>query len=204
MKHQPLVEERRDQLITAAVQVFKQKGFHEATIRDIGRAAGMTQGTIYNYVTSKEDILYLVCDRLVSQYQDETRRALEATESSTQRIHAVARAVAEVIYDHQDEILLIYQNTHLLDRKSARVILDRIQGFVAIFEKLITEAAVQEHVNVPDPYFAAHVFTFLPTMIALRRWAFRRSTPRETLVSGIAQFLMRGLGFRHAGAIGRP
>ena len=46
-------------------------------MRDIGRTAGMTQGTIYNYVTSKDDVLYLVCDRLVSEYQAETRKALE-------------------------------------------------------------------------------------------------------------------------------
>lgn len=179
--------------------MFKQKGFHEATIRDIGRTAGMTQGTIYNYVRSKEDILYLVCDRLVSQYQDETRRALEATEDSAQRIHAVARSVGEVIFDYQDEILLIYQNTHLLDRESLRVILARVQQFVAIFEKLIAQAARQEHVHVGDPYLAAHIFTFLPTMIALRRWAFGRKRSREAIVSSLAAFLMRGLGFRDSG-----
>jgi AcrR family transcriptional regulator len=113
IKDVPLIEERREQLVSAAVRVFKQKGFHAATIRDIGRAAGMTQGTIYNYVRSKDDILYLVCDRLVSQYQDETQRALEATQNSAQRIALITRAVAEVTYEHQDEILLIYQNTHL-------------------------------------------------------------------------------------------
>jgi AcrR family transcriptional regulator len=195
VKHQPLIEERRDQLISAAVRVFKQKGFHEATIRDIGRAAGMTQGTIYNYVRSKDDILYLVCDRLVSQYQDETQRALEATPDSAKRIEAVARAVAEVIYGHQDEILLIYQNTHLLDRKSLRVILARVKDFVAIFEDLIAQAAAQKRISVCDPHFAAHVFTFLPTMIALRRWAFDRTMPRDKVVSDISAFLMRGLGF---------
>ena len=68
-----LVREKREQLIAAAIGVFIAKGFHNATVRDIGRAAGMTQGTIYNYVRSKDDILYLVCDRIVSEYQEETR-----------------------------------------------------------------------------------------------------------------------------------
>jgi hypothetical protein len=43
---------------------------------DIGRAARLTQGTIYNYVRSTEDILFLVCNRLVTEYQDSVRRAL--------------------------------------------------------------------------------------------------------------------------------
>ena len=76
LKDLELVRQRRHALIEAAVRVFKEKGFHEATVRDIGRAAGMTQGTIYNYVASKEDILYLVCDRIVGEYQEETTRQM--------------------------------------------------------------------------------------------------------------------------------
>src|ERR671936_2448369 len=76
-KNRELVRERRDALINAAIAVFIEKGFHDATVRDIGRAADMTQGTIYNYVSSKDDILYMVCDRIVAEYNDQTRKALE-------------------------------------------------------------------------------------------------------------------------------
>ena len=72
-KNDDLVRERRELLVQAAIQVFLEKGFHNATVRDIGRAAKMTQGTIYNYVSSKDDILYLVCDRIVSEYQSQTQ-----------------------------------------------------------------------------------------------------------------------------------
>ena len=76
-KSADLVRERRDSLINAASRVFIEKGFHNATVRDIGRAAGMTQGTIYNYVRSKDDILYMVCDRIVTEYQQQALNALE-------------------------------------------------------------------------------------------------------------------------------
>jgi AcrR family transcriptional regulator len=85
------VREKREQLIAAAIRVFIEKGFHNATVRDIGRAAGMTQGTIYNYVRSKDDILYLVCDRIVSEYQEETRKALD---SATTPLRASAQQCA--------------------------------------------------------------------------------------------------------------
>lgn len=195
VKDRPLVRERRDRLIAAAVEVFKAKGFHATTVRDIGRKAGMTQGTIYNYVTSKDDVLYLVCDRLVTEYQDETRKALETAVDPVQRMRSAARAVAEVIYKHQDEILLIYQNTHLLDRRSLRVILSRVDGFVRMFEKLIGDAANEAHVRIANKYLAANIFTFLPTMIALRRWALARGMTKEEVLSGVSEFLVNGLGF---------
>ncbi len=67
-KDPELIRDRREQLIRAALEVFQEKGFRTTTVRDIGRAAGLTQGTIYNYVRSKEDILFLVCDRVIAQY----------------------------------------------------------------------------------------------------------------------------------------
>jgi AcrR family transcriptional regulator len=61
-KDADLIRDRRERLIRAAIKVFSEKGFHERTVRDIGRAARLTESTIYNYVRGKEDILFLVCD----------------------------------------------------------------------------------------------------------------------------------------------
>ncbi len=65
IKDRELVRDRRRQLVEAALAVFLRKGYHDTTVREIGREAGLTQGTIYNYVRSKGDILYLVCDEVV-------------------------------------------------------------------------------------------------------------------------------------------
>ena len=196
----PLVRERRDKLIKAAIEVVKEKGFHAATMRDIGRVAGMTQGTIYNYVTSKDDVLFLVCDRLVSEYQEETRKALETIPDPIQRVRAGARAVAEVIYQHQDEILLIFQNSHLLDKRSLRVILARVDGFARLFEKFITDAAHEAGIAIATPYLMANIFTYLPTIVALRRWSLGRELGQDVILSGLTDFLVRGLGFPAAAA----
>lgn len=202
-KDEPLVRERRDRLIAAAVEVFKQKGFHAATTRDIGRIAKMTQGTIYNYVSSKEDILYLVCDRLVAEYQEETTRALETVPDPLERVRSAARAVARIMYEHQEEILVIYQNTYLLDRRSMQVILARVEGFVRMFEKLLTDAAAEAGLTMRNSHLAAHIFTFMPTMIALRRWGMR-AIPRDEALDGIAEFLVRGMGFPAEGEARTP
>ena len=202
-KDAPLVRERRDRLIAAAVEVFKEKGFHAATTRDIGRIAGMTQGTIYNYVSSKEDILYLVCDRLVAEYQEETTRALDTVADPRERVRSAARAVARIIEEHREEIQVIYQNTYLLDKRSMQVILARVQGFVRMFEKLLADAAHEAGIAMPNSKLAAHIFTFLPTILALRRWGVG-AIPREELLDGIAEFLVLGMGFGpRSGAVKR-
>jgi AcrR family transcriptional regulator len=51
------VEDRREQIIDAALRVFADKGFARATNRDIAHEAGITTGLIYYYFKSKEDLL---------------------------------------------------------------------------------------------------------------------------------------------------
>ncbi len=55
---------RRKQILDAATQVFAEKGFHRATIKDIARVAGIADGTIYTYFASKDEVLLAVLDRL--------------------------------------------------------------------------------------------------------------------------------------------
>lgn len=52
-----IAEDRREQIIDAAMRVFAEKGFARATNRDIAHEAGITTGLIYYYFKSKEDLL---------------------------------------------------------------------------------------------------------------------------------------------------
>ena len=193
-KNPDRVRERRESLINAAIGVFIEKGFHNATVRDIGRAANMTQGTIYNYVSSKDDILYMVCDRIVAEYNEQARRALDTSHDPVGRVRSAVRAISQVMYRHRREILLIYQDSHLLDKRSRRVILARVEEFIGMFERIITDAARELGVPLPHPHLSANMLTFLPVMIALRGWSLKNDLPPEEVIEQITAFIVRGLG----------
>lgn len=197
-KNERLVRERREALIEAAIRVFIDKGFHNATVRDIGRAAGMTQGTIYNYVRSKDDILYMVCDRIVTEYQAQARKALDVSHGPIDRVRSAVRAISEVMYRHRREILLIYQDSHLLEPRSLRVILARVEEFIGMFEQLVSQAARELDIDLPFPHLSANIITFLPVMIVLRGWSLRERLSERQVVEQIGEFLVRGLGLTAA------
>lgn len=194
IKDRELVRDRRRQLVDAALAVFLRKGYHDTTVREIGREAGLTQGTIYNYVRSKSDILYLVCDEVVRAYQDAVARAVEGVTDPGSRLSSAVRAVAEELYDHQDAILLMFQESHALDRRSLKNILERVSEYIVMFERLLGEAARDGRIPPVHRRLAANIVTFLPTMLALRRWDLRRRMSREAMLDGVTAFLLRGLG----------
>lgn len=52
-----MAEARRSQILLGAAQVFAEKGYHQATTKEIAKAAGVSEGTIYNYFANKRDLL---------------------------------------------------------------------------------------------------------------------------------------------------
>jgi len=58
-----LAEARRNQVLTAAAECFRRKGFHGAGMAEISKTAGMSAGHIYNYFDSKEAIIESIIER---------------------------------------------------------------------------------------------------------------------------------------------
>src|SRR2546430_4701983 len=50
-------EETKDRIVSAAIQIFSQRGIEEATVDEIASAADVGKGTIYNYFETKEEIV---------------------------------------------------------------------------------------------------------------------------------------------------
>lgn len=84
-------QERRQQILEAALSVFSQKGFHAANVSDVAAEAGVSQGTIYWYFKSKDELLTAA---LLSLFGDIAQGALAAVEKRT-TASGKLRALAE-------------------------------------------------------------------------------------------------------------
>lgn len=72
-----LAAARRNQVLTAAAECFRRKGYHGAGMAEISKTAGMSAGHIYNYFDSKEAIIEAIIQRdmeemfsLFQQFED--------------------------------------------------------------------------------------------------------------------------------------
>ena len=67
-------EDRREQILDCALEVFATKGFHEASIADVCARARIARGTLYQYFGDKRDLLSALVDRIVSRIIDAIRQ----------------------------------------------------------------------------------------------------------------------------------
>ena len=173
VKDAGLVAKRRQQIIDAAVRLFVGKGFHQTTTREIAKAAGFSIGTLYEYIESKEDVLYLVCDAIHTAMEAMLKQAID--EGTTGR-EALVGAIANyfrVCDRMQDYILLVYQESSSLNHDSLKYVLANDERITAIFEGIIRrgqEDGTLRPAEAKATELAAHNITVLGHMWTFRRW----------------------------------
>lgn len=86
---------RRNEILGAALACFARNGFHETTIQDISREAGLSHGAIYRYFPSKEDMVEAASRR------DRVARAgrFEKAEAGHRPLEAIDRLLVSYIGD---------------------------------------------------------------------------------------------------------
>ena len=77
---------RQQEIIAAAAQVFLEKGYHAATTRDIAAAVGIQQASLYYYISSKEELLYLIVREPVMRLAAQIDTIVKAAWPTRQKI----------------------------------------------------------------------------------------------------------------------
>lgn len=97
----------RAKILDGALEVFKRKGFHAASMESIARRARVSKGLTYNYFNSKEDLLAAV----VSQWMDELAALWEGLESESnplQRLMSVLDRFCDSVKQDPDRYRLYF------------------------------------------------------------------------------------------------
>lgn len=195
IQNETLVIDRRERIIRAAITVFRRSGFHTATTKDIAQEADMTQSNLYNYVSSKQDVLFLVCDQLVNLYQSAVDEALRRNETSHDRLVEALRAVITVMSAHRDEVQLLYNETHALEKADRKIVLTSIAKLIKSFQTLLADYEAEHGAGtISNSRIAANFLSFVPAMVALRSWDLVTHAKREELETAILEFTLAGLG----------
>lgn len=196
IKNHRLIDQRRRQIAEGAIRVFVDKGFHVATVREIAEAAGLTMGSMYNYVRSKEDIIYIVYDHITRLLRREMNQAMEGIDDPQEKLKAVLKHNLESINRYSDMVMFIYQASRYLDRESMREVLARETEYIEMFQDLLRQSLAGQEVSDFRIRLAADILAYLPVIVTQRRWSLRRRfSSIEEVIDGILDFALHGIEF---------
>jgi AcrR family transcriptional regulator len=193
IKNKELVKERRRQIVDAAVQLFIQRGYHKTTTRALAKATGLSIGSLYEYVTTKDDVLYLVCIAIHSEVEQGLKEVLARS------LHG-REALANIIREHflvcdrmSDHVLLMYQVTHFLPKKWQQKVTEAEMRITGLFVEALTElkrTGKLPHLDDATINLMSHNISVLGHTWAFRRWYFAKHFTIDQYIEQQTEFIM--------------
>ncbi len=192
-----IVEAKKDQIHRIACKLFREKGFHGASIRDIAEAVGLLGGSLYNHITSKDDLLWEVVDDAAERFFAAIAPIAESQLGSLQKLRAAITAhVGVIASDMNAAAVYTVEWRHLTDERRA-AFTQRRDEYQAMFRKLVRAAIHEGYISAPDE--ATATLFILSTLNYMFTW-YRADGPMtpEDVGRIMSDYILDGLKRRTA------
>ncbi len=189
-----LRERKHQRIVQGACGLFFEKGYHRTTIREIAVASGMSMGQLYHYISSKDDVLFLVYKHMqMVWYEHLAKSGVEGIVDPLERLDEALLHTISFIMENQSLFLFVYTETKYLNRKHLKVVLEMDdKNVVGFWRRLLSDLKIGESPG-GDLDFLANLISYLMLFLPLRGWNLEDQPDREHVAS-LRNFILRGLG----------
>src|SRR5512133_1980275 len=129
----------RDDILEAAAQVFRQKGFHGASMADIAGAVNLQKASLYHHVSSKQEILFELLDRALELLLERISPIATQNIPADERLRQMILEYLQILAENTDlSAVLLFEHRSLESRQHARHVPNR-DKFEALWRTVLAE-----------------------------------------------------------------
>jgi AcrR family transcriptional regulator len=186
---------RYDTIREAALTAIARRGFHQASIREIARAAQLSLAGLYHYVGGKDELLFLFVDDALATLLDMTDAALATAATPEERLRALIRTHLAFGFHHADRLRVVNRDWELVDGPGRGDVVAKRRAYMDCWLGALRE--LDPHTRSDRELFSAvNLLLGMLNGIAVR--AFLKSADdAATLAGQVAVLFLHG--FLHAG-----
>ncbi len=140
----PRQDNRRQQLLDVAARLFRERGYHVTSMRDIAHEVGMLSGSIYYHFSSKEDLLLAVYEEGLRHIAERVDAAVATRDAPWDRLEAGCTAHLEALLELSDYTQVMIRVLPREGGKVAERLLELRDQYEARFRELIDALALPE------------------------------------------------------------
>lgn len=160
-----LTERREREIVDACEKLYRNKGFHDITIKDIGQEVSMSRPSIYNYFETKEEIFLALLTREYEKWTADVRALTEGYEELTR--DELARRLAGTLEPRECLLKISAMNLYEIEENSReenlvrykRAFLDSLNAVQQCLRKFLPD--------MPDERIEEIRYAFFPFMYGI-------------------------------------
>ncbi|MEJ2871499.1 TetR/AcrR family transcriptional regulator [Actinomycetospora sp. OC33-EN08] len=186
----PRAVARMDKITEAASQEIIEHGFDGLSVSDIAAAAGMSVGGIYRYITSKGDLLVMVCKGIYDGVREQLGEIAAGEGSFEERLRAAIDVYLRECEAKRTQIAMVYREYRRLPEDAQRFFMQREQAIADVFADLVRAGAKSGAFRPVDASVLSFDIVLLGHLPAFKGWALRGVVSSEELRREQIQLIM--------------
>jgi AcrR family transcriptional regulator len=184
-------ERRRAEILHAALETVREKGYHATTLDDIAERLGVRKTALYHYFPEKDAILYACHRESLAELDRLIESSAECCGSNRERLAFLIREHVRVMTEKLEGSPLAFEVSALSPERRAEVIAGR-DRYERVLREVVAAGVKRGEFREVDPKIA--VFAVLGAINWIARWYSPSGGARpETLGDQFADFLLEGL-----------
>jgi AcrR family transcriptional regulator len=138
-------EQRRQQLVAVALELFAQRGYRSTTMDDIAEAAGVTKPLVYQHFSSKRALYLELVNSIAQELLLAVRSAVMQAEGPRQQVEMGFAAYFRLVVSREAEFRLLYGRDHADDKELGRALRTVEDAIAEAIEPLIAAGLDDDH-----------------------------------------------------------
>ena len=166
---------REGEILTAAARIFREKGYHGTSVRDIAEAVGLLKGSLYHYIRSKEQLLAKLFEGSLGDTIVELESIAARDASATERLRDMVRVYVMSVTANLDAVGIYLREWRSLPAPELARVRARRRTMRRLFEDVISEGIRRKELPATDSKIAALA------IIGMCNWTYEWYRPRGRL-----------------------
>lgn len=163
---------RKEEIITVASRLFKEKGFSAVSVRDIAQEMGMKAASLYNHINSKQEILSSLIIKLAKDFTDGMGAVLEEESSPLAKIEALIRLHIDITVNQSEALAALNNDWMHLQGQDLMDFVQMREEYEENFRKIIKQGIALGQLQPHHPEVI--LFSILSTLRTLYLWYQKR------------------------------
>ncbi|MEZ5174097.1 MAG: TetR/AcrR family transcriptional regulator [Bacteroidia bacterium] len=190
------VSKRKAEILTVSAKMFRERGFNAVSMRDIAAELDMKAASLYNHISSKQEILELIIIEIAEEFTDGMKEISSSDLKLTEKLKAIIDLHVDLTLRDPDEMACVNNDWMHLAEARQKYFLQMRHEYELHFTQLLEAGMAEGEIRIMDTDVA--MFAFLSTLRTLHlRYGKRRKVKAELLKHNLYEVLVNGLATHH-------
>lgn len=182
---------RKEEIIKVAAKLFKEKGYSAVTMRDIAKVVGVKAASLYNHISSKQDILATIIISLAEEFTEDLEEIQLLDSTSLEKTRRIIMHHIDITHRHTYEMAALNNDWMHLEEQLDYYLLLRT-AYESNFREIIIEGIKRKEIVDTNPEVV--LFSVLSTLRSLYLWMPKKEdVDYKEIRSDLSRVLINGI-----------